>query len=135
MKQKILITLLGIAIVMSTSAIVVSLWPKTVNFGFTGSDNAFSEGITQKQVDVVSSSTEIAAKNYNRQYLKIMNTKSEIVWLLASSTSAATSTHDNGGWPLYGSSTIEFNSNNLYLGPIYGATAVGGTSTLQVIEK
>ena len=135
--NKVISFLIDVVIVVGIVFLSVQFMPKVGNFGGVSSgDNIFSGGITMSTTSIPNypATNLILARNVNRQYAKICN---ETVSTLRLQLSSSVNPNQEIGIPLYASSSpfncYEIDSNNLYIGALYGLASV--TSTVSITEK
>jgi len=135
MKEKIQTFIIIACLVIGISALILSLKSgDPSNFGYSGTGNVFSGGVTNSSTTVATSTaTSILARNTDRQYAAICNddaTNPVYIHFASATTSVAVSE----GYKLLAKECYEINIDNLYLGQIYGL-ASGGTVVVTTLEK
>lgn len=102
-----------------------------VDFGRGNVNMAFSDDATNGEVSVATSVTEVVSADSGRTWGYFCNADTasdQLIYLYLGPTSASTSADIDTGIRLNSGECFEINSENLWLGPIWGIASPSATS-------
>ncbi len=127
-------TTIGIAIILSTIAIVIGLYA-ILQSGDLGTlsrlPNSFAGTATNTSSTITTASSEILARNVDRRYAAIVNDGGNPIYLALVDDAVASSTSKAGIRLNANGGSIEFDNQFPYAGSVQAITA-SGTSTVTV---